>query len=125
MPNCLLQVYFYLDFFLYSINQIFSIHADLNYTALLFFLPFHFLKIFSKTRRVEGNSNFEITISFHFYINFRNCYFISFLLLSIQLLYTGILEMIETKCELIFTLNSTFLVKNFPSKFLLLHFHKL
>ena len=81
MPNCLLQVYFYLDFFLYSINQIFSIHADLNYTALLFFLPFHFLKIFSKTRRVEGNSNFEITISFHFYINFRNCYFISFLLL--------------------------------------------
>ena len=46
-----------------------------------YFLPFHFFLFFSKNRRVEGNSNFEITISFHFYINFRNCYLLPFWLL--------------------------------------------
>ena len=50
--------------------------------ALLFpSIPFHFFKVLSKNRRMEGNCNFEITISFHFYINFRNCYFLPFWLL--------------------------------------------
>ena len=47
--------------------------------ALLFpSIPFHFFPHFSKNRRVEGNSNFEIAISFHFCINFKNCYFLPF-----------------------------------------------
>ena len=50
--------------------------------ALLFpSIPFHFILVFSKNRRVEGNSNFEIAISFHFYINFQNYYFLPFWLL--------------------------------------------
>ena len=56
-------------------------------TALLFpSIPFHFFPHFSKNRRVEGNSNFKIAISFHFCIDFKNCYFLPF-----QLLFPSIL----------------------------------
>ena len=59
------------------------VSRDLILWAALLFpsIPFHFILVFSKNRRVEGNSNFEITISFHFSISFRNCYFLPFWLL--------------------------------------------
>ena len=54
----------------------------IKFSALLFpSIPFHFFPHFSKNRRVEGNSNFKSAISFHFYIDLRNYYFLPFWLL--------------------------------------------
>ena len=45
--------------------------------AISFHFHCYFLPLFYSTKnKVEGNSNFKITISFHFYINLKNCYYL-------------------------------------------------
>ena len=74
-------------------------------------IPFHFFKVFSKNRRVEGNSNFEITISFHFYINFRNCYLLPFWLLFPSIYHLSWIKEVEGNSNYEIAISFHFLLK--------------
>ena len=66
---------------LLKIVKIWNSSKNAHLERRCYFLPFHFFPHFSKNRRVEGNSNFKSAISFHFYIDLRNYYFLPFWLL--------------------------------------------
>ena len=83
------------------------------------FLPFHFILAFSKNRRVEGNSNFEITISFHFHINFQNCYFLPFLLLFPSIYHFSEIKGVEGNSNFIIAISFHSTELLFPSIFFL------
>ena len=103
----------------YTISQKKWFRSKANYfslenliPALLFpSIPFHFFKVFSKNRRVEGNSNFEITISFHFYINFRNCYSLPFWLLFPSIYHLLEIKGVEGNSNFIIAISFHFLLK--------------
>ena len=88
-----------------------TFNKSLCYKRRCYFLPFHFILVFSKNRRVEGNSNFEITISFHFYINFRNCYFLPFWLLFPSSYHLSEIKGVEGNSNFIIAISFHFLLK--------------